>query len=94
MDKEIAEQPNIDLYMETWDCPRCHAVYKIPYDFYRYCPKCGQMINQKNLKKLMPTRGFTIVGTKNYKNFHSSIMDLVKDGVSVHATKSLLMPVY
>lgn len=21
MDKEIAEQPNIDLYMETWDCP-------------------------------------------------------------------------
>lgn len=94
MDKEIAEQPKIDLYMRTWDCPRCHAVYKIPYDFYRYCPKCGQMINQKNLKKLMPTRGFTIVGTKNYKNFYSSIMDLIKDGVSVRATKSLLMPVY
>lgn len=42
----------------------------------------------------MPTRGFTIVGTKNYKNFYSSIMDLVKDGISIRATKSLLMPVY
>lgn len=52
------------------------------------------MINQKNLKELMPTRGFTIVGTKNYKNFYSSIMDLVKDGISIRATKSLLMPVY
>ena len=33
MNKEIAEQPKIDPYMKTWDCPRCHTVYKIPYDF-------------------------------------------------------------
>lgn len=94
MSKDVAEQPKIDPYMKTWDCPRCHTVYKIPYDYYRYCPKCGQMINQRNLKELMPTREFTIIGTQNYKKFYSSIMDLVKDGVSVRATKSLFAPVY
>lgn len=32
------------------ECPCCGEKYEIDYDYYKYCPKCGQAIDRSNLE--------------------------------------------
>ena len=54
MEKQIPKKPDIEgdgydpdgnLVYDTWICPNCEEHYEIDYDYYDYCPKCGQAID-------------------------------------------------
>ena len=35
-----------ELVYDTWICPNCGKYYEVDYDNYKYCPECGQAIDQ------------------------------------------------
>lgn len=93
MNKEIAEQPKIDPYMKTWDCPRCHTVYKIPYDFYRYCPKCGGKVVITHDVVDGLAFGFSVSCSRfcHYDRIHGTTFDTPeKDWYAIHYLSSKL----
>jgi rubrerythrin len=53
LEKQIPKKPDIEgdgyadghLVYDTWICPNCEERYEIDYDYYDYCPKCGQAID-------------------------------------------------
>lgn len=32
------------MIYDTWICPRCGKHYELEYDYYDYCPNCGQCL--------------------------------------------------
>lgn len=37
-----------ELVYDTYICPNCNEHYEVDYDFYDYCPNCGQAIDLVN----------------------------------------------
>lgn len=37
-----------NIIYDTWICPNCRREYEVDYDDYKFCPECGQKIEQKN----------------------------------------------
>lgn len=33
------------MIYDTWICPRCGKHYELEYDYYDYCPNCGQALD-------------------------------------------------
>lgn len=38
--------PSGYLPRDVYNCPRCDAQYKVYYDYYKYCPECGQKFDR------------------------------------------------
>lgn len=36
---------NGELIYDNWICPHCNNEYEVDYDYYDFCPKCGQAID-------------------------------------------------
>lgn len=54
MEKQMPQIPSLEgdgycpegnLVYDTWICPNCEKYYEIDYEYYDYCPNCGQHIN-------------------------------------------------
>lgn len=51
--KSIAIKPDVEgdgyadgqLVYDTWICPSCEEQYEVGYDYYKYCPNCGQKLD-------------------------------------------------
>jgi hypothetical protein len=52
--KSMARKPDFEgdgfddggnMIYDTWICPNCREKYEVDYEFYRYCPVCGQAID-------------------------------------------------
>ena len=55
LEKQIPQTPNLEgdgycpegnLVYDTWICPNCEKDYEVDYDYYDYCPNCGQKIDK------------------------------------------------
>lgn len=47
LEKRIPQKPEwIDKDLEEWSCPHCKEYNQ--FDFYNYCPVCGQKLNWKD----------------------------------------------
>ena len=33
------------MIYDTWICPRCGKHYELEYDYYDFCPNCGQALD-------------------------------------------------
>ena len=52
LEKQVPKEPNYEgdgcsdgeLVYDTWICPNCGKYYEVDYDYYKYCPECGQAI--------------------------------------------------
>lgn len=38
-----------NIIIDMYECPGCGETYEIECDHYKYCPECGQAIDQSNL---------------------------------------------
>lgn len=55
LEKQEPKTPNYEgdgywdgvLVYDTWICPCCGKEYEVDYDDYKYCPECGQAIDNK-----------------------------------------------
>lgn len=58
LEKQEPKTPNYEgdgywdgvLVYDTWICPCCGKEYEVDYDDYKYCPECGQAIDQEGIK--------------------------------------------
>lgn len=59
MEKQTPKTPNTygdgydnegNMIYDVYECPCCGEKYEIDYDYYKYCPKCGQAIDRSNLE--------------------------------------------
>lgn len=39
-----------ELVYDTWICPCCGKEYEVDFDYYEYCPLCGQAIDWGGIK--------------------------------------------
>lgn len=58
MEKQTAKIPDTwgdgydedgNMIIDMYNCPNCGQTYEIECDHYKYCPECGQAIDQSNL---------------------------------------------
>ena len=53
LEKQIPKNPrfedygyvNGELVYDPWVCPSCNEEYESDYDYYKYCPECGQKLD-------------------------------------------------
>lgn len=54
VEKQIPKKPDLigdsyddngNLIYDTWICPCCETEYELDYDYYKFCPDCGQALD-------------------------------------------------
>lgn len=54
LEKQIPKKPDLigdsyddngNLIYDTWICPCCETEYGLDYDYYKFCPECGQALD-------------------------------------------------
>ena len=60
--KEIHEKPKLiardgcdddEIIYDLWVCPCCREYYRLSWDQYDYCPKCGQHIDRLEIEEVL-----------------------------------------
>lgn len=60
-ERDTARKPDLEgdgcdkdgnIIYDTWICPNCGERYEIDYGVYNFCPKCGQKIDESEIKEL------------------------------------------
>lgn len=57
--KQIPKVPNFEgdgydmegsMIYDTWICPCCECRFEVEFEEYKYCPNCGQKIDQSQFE--------------------------------------------